>query len=572
MDIQLHPADSCYFPLVPPKGLVQPQESLESVVWILTTGNGTLISHYQLYQRISKEKKPFGIPEFVAIILVNIPFGSAVILPFLPQRRPGNNLEQPMVPLYLLVARSELGPLINYITYFRPYEISKKEPNDLLIETSQTKTAQGIISLAKRYISSGRSLTIHHFALTQSYLQQPFNETYSKEALEYISRFFIDKSLQWRIKEVFQCNSYPKEFSAECYLRQHIQSSHEKKPFQCNSCPKGYYLKDSLRKHIQRSHEKKSFQCNSCPKGYYLRGSLRQHIQSSHERKVFQCNSCSKEFPAKRYLRQHVQFRHEEKVFQCNSCPRKYSREKYLRQHIQCYHGEKVFQFLPSACDRAVEAKLILFSIFFQKVGETRGKGNHNLLAAHEELILASDYIDQLSLSIDCKTQRFKQPLQQGPKPLTALGVEASHPPALPSVRYTPENPVIENQRQVLREMLSWVEEDWELELQRIENWTDYYLAMHGYLQSIPQFKDDGLQEGEVGKQHRSLAAGIQSISANAVIQPANPKNERFSALQNLIMLCAGIGWFAALPKAMGILRLMVNDDTILTTHKYVKA
>lgn len=114
--------------------------------------------------------------------------------------------------------------------------------------------------------------------------------------------------------------------------------------------------------------------------------------------------------------------------------------------------------------------------------------------------------------------------------------------------------------------------EDWGLELQGIECSTNYYLAMHSYLQNIPQFKADGLQEGEVGKQYRSLVDGIQSISANAVIQPANPKNERFSALQNLIMLCAGIGWFAALPKAMGILRLMVNDDTILTTHKYVKA
>ncbi|KAF3481545.1 uncharacterized protein GIQ15_04304 [Arthroderma uncinatum] len=159
-------------------------------------------------------------------------------------------------------------------------------------------------------------------------------------------------------------------------------------------------------------------------------------------------------------------------------------------------------------------------------------------------------------------SSKIEQSLQQGPKLLTLYLLCAI------LLFSCVESPVIENQRLVLGEMLSWGEEDWGLELQRIENSTDYYLAMHSYLQSIPQFKDDSLQEGEVGKQHRSLAAGIQRMSANAVIQPANPKDERFSALQNLIMLCAGIGWFAALPEATGALRLMVKNSTIQAAYK----
>ncbi|EGE03449.1 hypothetical protein TEQG_02485 [Trichophyton equinum CBS 127.97] len=59
-----------------------------------------------------------------------------------------------------------------------------------------------------------------------------------------------------------------------------------------------------------------------------------------------------------------------------------------------------------------------IYSVIFllSKVKETRGKGDHILLAVYKQLLLARDYIHSLYQSIERATQRLEQPLQQNHK------------------------------------------------------------------------------------------------------------------------------------------------------------
>ncbi|EGD89728.1 uncharacterized protein TERG_05966 [Trichophyton rubrum CBS 118892] len=202
--------------------------------------------------------------------------------------------------------------------------------------------------------------------------------------------------------------------------------------------------------------------------------------------------------------------------------------------------GVNFIQEKAATCEGPVGSILYLFTT----AKKTRTEGVHALLVAHQHLTQVVDYIRSLRTFIGGEIQRLEQPLQD-------LELPKIPRPHIHQLYF-----------------LCAEKEDWATEFKCIENSTDYYLAMHNHLQNIPYFKDNGLPEGIVEKQYKYLAANIQSISANTPIQPAGLKDERFSAIQNLLIIRAGIGWFAALPKVTGHLRLMMKPDTFLTIQR----
>ncbi|EFR02720.1 hypothetical protein MGYG_05718 [Nannizzia gypsea CBS 118893] len=127
------------------------------------------------------------------------------------------------------------------------------------------------------------------------------------------------------------------------------------------------------------------------------------------------------------------------------------------------------------------------------------------------------------------------------------------------------ESQAIEEHRRLLDEMLSWGEKDWDLELRRPNsNSSSYYTALSYHLQSIPQFRGLTLYKSELETQYKRLAAGIRSMSEGAGLQLADPKMEQFSAMQNLLILGAGTGWFTAAPVATGYLRSQININEVI--------
>ncbi|GBF66694.1 casein kinase I isoform delta [Trichophyton mentagrophytes] len=232
---------------------------------------------------------------------------------------------------------------------------------------------------------------------------------------------------------------------------------------------------------------------------------------------------------------------------------------RILRQGVN-FIQEKV-----ASCEGRVGSILYLFTT----AKKTRAEGVHVLLVAHQHLTQVVDYIRSLRSFIGGEIQRLEQPLQDLDLPkISRPHIHQLYFLCAVLLFSCVENPVFEDRQQQLEDILSWEKEDWAIEFKFIENSTEYYLAMHNHLQNVPYFKDNGLPEGIVEKQYKCLATNIQSISANAPIQPAGLKDERFSAIQNLLIICAGIGWFAALPTVTGYLRLMIKPDTFLTIQR----
>ncbi|KAG5205224.1 hypothetical protein GTR04_6822 [Trichophyton interdigitale] len=119
-----------------------------------------------------------------------------------------------------------------------------------------------------------------------------------------------------------------------------------------------------------------------------------------------------------------------------------------------------------------------------------------------------------------------------------------------------------------LDEILSWGHEYWERELQRTDDIPIEYSVICRYLRRAAWFGGHSLQADKVEKQHRSLAAGVSSISENAVIQAADPKSENFSSVQNLMILCAGKGRYLVLPAVAAHLRAKVDFEEVVTVAR----
>ncbi|EZF31768.1 hypothetical protein H109_08011 [Trichophyton interdigitale MR816] len=126
------------------------------------------------------------------------------------------------------------------------------------------------------------------------------------------------------------------------------------------------------------------------------------------------------------------------------------------------------------------------------------------------------------------------------------------------------EDSAITKMRSELDEILSWGSEDWELKFQRTDGIPTEYHGIFRYLRHAARFESHIPRADEVEKQYGSLTAGILSMSENAAIQVADPKSETFSSVQNLMILCAGKGWYLILPAVAGNLRAKADFEDVV--------
>ena len=73
-----------------------------------------------------------------------------------------------------------------------------------------------------------------------------------------------------REKSKMQCKICEVYFTANCSLKVHIASVHNKqKSYSCGFCNSTFHRKDKMETHIKSVHEgKKAFQCDICDNNY----------------------------------------------------------------------------------------------------------------------------------------------------------------------------------------------------------------------------------------------------------------------------------------------------------------
>ena len=100
--------------------------------------------------------------------------------------------------------------------------------------------------------------------------------------------------------EKCMCPSCSKEFLNQRYLKEHINSFHEKIP--CTECGKLFGKGQKMKRHIQQAHtldDQKRYKCEVCGKGFVDSTRLKDHTNIHTGEKPYKCKFCTSCFASK---------------------------------------------------------------------------------------------------------------------------------------------------------------------------------------------------------------------------------------------------------------------------------
>lgn len=97
----------------------------------------------------------------------------------------------------------------------------------------------------------------------------------------------VDKYTQTDKSTVFQCESCPQKFFAECELRQHRAKSHVYDGKKCRVCGEKFNHLGQLKVHLSTEHPNEGircdFKCHVCQREFTRKDHLKRHLTKVHK-------------------------------------------------------------------------------------------------------------------------------------------------------------------------------------------------------------------------------------------------------------------------------------------------